>query len=78
MKPLENLRNVFKTVKHQKSTAHMFCPRCGSPRLSLSSSLEYWLLPQQYTCKDCGYFGALYMTLEKEEENKEKEENSSA
>jgi predicted RNA-binding Zn-ribbon protein involved in translation (DUF1610 family) len=67
MKLLGNLRDVFKTVKHTKPT-HIFCPRCGSPKLRLSSSLDYWLTPQKYVCKECGYIGPIFMELEKEEE----------
>jgi len=73
MKTLQNLRDVFKTIKHQKP-AKIYCPRCASPNLTLSSSLDYWLLPQKYACKECGYIGSVYMELEKEEEK----ENSDA
>jgi hypothetical protein len=70
MKTTENLRDVFKNLKHQKPT-HKYCPRCASPKLDLSSSLDYWLLPQQYACKECGYVGTVFMELEKTEEEKE-------
>jgi hypothetical protein len=70
MKTLQNLRNVFKTLKHQNPT-QKYCPKCGSPKLTLSSSLDYWLLPQKYFCKECNYTGTIYMELEKEEEEKE-------
>ncbi|MCW4018838.1 MAG: NOB1 family endonuclease [Candidatus Bathyarchaeota archaeon] len=69
MKRLGNLRDVFKTVKHKKPT-QIFCPRCGSPTLQLSSSLDYWLTPQKYLCKECGYMGPVFMELEKEEKEK--------
>ncbi len=71
MKTLGNIRDIFKIVKHKKPT-QIFCPKCGSPRLRLSSSLDYWLLPQKYICSDCGYMGSVFMELEKEEENEEK------
>jgi predicted RNA-binding Zn-ribbon protein involved in translation (DUF1610 family) len=71
MKMLGNIRDVFKTIKHKKPT-QIFCPKCGSPKLRLSSSLDYWLLPQKYICSDCGYVGSVFMELEKEEENEEK------
>jgi hypothetical protein len=69
MKAVGNLRNVFKTLKHKKPT-QIFCPKCASPKLSLSSSLDYWLTPQKYVCNECGYRGTLFMELEKEEETK--------
>jgi DNA-directed RNA polymerase subunit RPC12/RpoP len=68
MKILGNIRNVLKTIKHSKPT-QIFCPRCGSPKLSLSSSLDYWLTPQKYICSECGYIGSIFMELEKEEES---------
>ncbi len=68
MKILGNIRNVLKTIKHSKPQ-QIFCPRCGSPKLSLSSSLDYWLTPQKYICSECGYIGSIFMELEKEEES---------
>ncbi len=70
MKAFGNIREVFKSIKHKKTT-QIFCPCCGSPKLTLSSSLDYWLTPQRYFCKECGYVGAVFMELE---EIKEKEE----
>ena len=67
MKALKNIRQVFKTIKHSKPKL-IFCPRCTSPNLTLSSSLDYWLTPKKYLCPDCGYTGIVYMELEKEEE----------
>jgi len=32
--------------------------------------MDYWLTPQKYLCGKCGYFGSVYMELEKEEEEK--------
>ncbi|MBX5328276.1 MAG: hypothetical protein QHH18_04330 [Candidatus Bathyarchaeota archaeon] len=68
MKLLQNLREVFGTLKRRKP-AKIFCPRCGSPKIHLSSSLDYWLTPRKYVCDDCGYVGILVMELEKEEES---------
>jgi transposase-like protein len=70
MKRLGNVREVFKSLKHRKPT-QIFCPRCGSPKLRLSSSFDYWLTPQKYICSDCGYMGSVFMELEKEEKEKE-------
>jgi hypothetical protein len=69
MRVIGNFRDVLKTLKHQRPT-QIFCPRCGSPKLSLSSSLDYWLTPQKYLCGECGYLGTVFMVLEKEEEEK--------
>ena len=72
MKPFQNVRDVFKTVKHRKPS-RIYCPRCASPNIALSSSLDYWLTPQKYICHNCGYVGSIVMELEKieEEENKD-------
>jgi hypothetical protein len=67
MKVIGNIRDVLKTIKHKKPT-QIFCPRCASPKLRLSSSLDYWLTPQKYFCSECGYIGTVFMELEKEEE----------
>jgi len=72
MKPLENIREVFKTLKHRKPSK-IYCPRCCSPNISLSSSLDLWLTPKKYVCQNCGYIGPIIMELEKEED-----ENGSA
>jgi len=65
MKFLEDLREVFKTLKRRKPSK-IYCPRCGSPRIHLSSSLDYWLTPKKYVCDECGYKGQIVMELEKE------------
>jgi len=66
MKLLQNIREVFKTVKRRKPSK-IYCPRCGSPKIHLSSSLDYWLTPKKYVCENCGYVGLIVMELEKEE-----------
>ncbi|MGC9346155.1 MAG: hypothetical protein ACP5ER_05145 [Candidatus Bathyarchaeales archaeon] len=66
MKLLQNIREVFKTLKHRKPS-EIYCPRCGSPKIHLSSSLDYWLTPKKYVCQNCGYRGPIVMELEKEE-----------
>jgi predicted RNA-binding Zn-ribbon protein involved in translation (DUF1610 family) len=66
MKLLENVREVFKTLKHRKPS-RIYCPRCCSPHISLYSSLDIWLTPKKYVCTDCGYVGPIVMELEKEE-----------
>jgi transcription elongation factor Elf1 len=72
MKSIGNIRVVLKTLKHSRPK-QIYCPKCGSPKLSLSSSLDYWLTPQKYYCSNCGYIGMVFMELEKEAiENEEK------
>ena len=66
MKLLRNIREVFKTLKYRKPSK-IYCPRCGSPKIHLSSSLDYWLTPKKYVCENCGYIGQIVMELEKEE-----------
>ena len=69
MRLLENVREAFKTIKHQKPAA-IYCPRCASPKIGLYSSLDLWLTPRKYLCEECGYVGPIVMELEKEEKVK--------
>jgi predicted RNA-binding Zn-ribbon protein involved in translation (DUF1610 family) len=66
MKQLENVLEVLNTLKHRKPS-RIYCPKCASPKINLSNSLEIWLLPRKYLCEDCGYIGPIVMELEKEE-----------
>jgi predicted RNA-binding Zn-ribbon protein involved in translation (DUF1610 family) len=68
VKPLKNVREVLKTLKHRKPS-RIYCPRCCSQKIHLSSSLDHWLTPKKYICDECGYVGSIIMELEKEEEN---------
>jgi len=68
MKKLQNLREVLKSLKHGKPTK-IYCPRCCNPKISLSSSLDLWLMPRKYVCEACGYKGPIMMEIEKEEES---------
>ena len=63
---LQGIREVFKTLKY-RSPSKIYCPRCGSSKIHLSSSLDYWLTPKKYVCEDCGYVGPIVMEIEKEE-----------
>ena len=69
MKITQNIKEVLKTLKRRKP-AKIYCPRCGSPNIHLSSSFDYWLTPKKYVCEDCGYVGPIVMELEKEEKTK--------
>jgi len=64
---LRNFCDVFKSMK-RRSPALKLCPRCGSPKLRLSSRFDVWLTPEQYLCEKCGYKGPIVMELEKEKE----------
>jgi len=66
MKLLQDIKEVFKTLSYRRPTKK-YCPRCGSPKIHLSSSLDYWLTPKKYVCENCGYIGPIIMELEKEE-----------
>jgi transposase-like protein len=63
---LGDIREVLKTLKHGKPSK-IYCPRCASPNIHLSSSFDYWITPKKYVCDDCGYSGLIVMELEKEE-----------
>ena len=69
-KKIDGIREVFKTIKHQKPT-QIFCPRCASPKIHLTSSLAVWLTPKQYYCEECGYVGIIVMELEKDDSQTE-------
>jgi len=73
MGTLKNLREVLKGLKHKKLTkpTPKFCPKCGSPKIKLSSNLDtyprmYGITPGQYFCESCGYKGSMAMELEEE------------
>jgi predicted RNA-binding Zn-ribbon protein involved in translation (DUF1610 family) len=66
MKNQDGLRDIFKNTKHRKPT-QIYCPRCASPKIALSSSLAVWLTPKQYYCEECGYLGIIVMELEKDD-----------
>ncbi|TRO49769.1 hypothetical protein E2P63_07665 [Candidatus Bathyarchaeota archaeon] len=70
MKTLKDVREVIKSLKHGKPTK-IYCPRCCSPKINLSSELDIWLTPKKYLCENCGYTGPIVMEIdiEKEEES---------
>jgi len=70
MKKPDGLRDILKNTKHRKPT-QIYCPRCASPKIVLSSSLAVWLTPKQYYCEECGYLGIIVMELEKEGKEEE-------
>jgi transcription elongation factor Elf1 len=67
MKKLDGFHEIIKNTKHRKP-CQIYCPRCGSPKINLTTSLAIWLTPKQYFCENCGYVGTVVMELEKEKE----------
>ena len=65
---LRNIREVVGNLKHDRPTPKL-CPRCGNPKLGLSSRFDIWLFPEQYVCEQCGYKGPITLELEKEKAN---------
>ena len=70
MKKTDDIRDVLKSAKHRKPT-QIYCPRCASPKIKLSSSLAVWLTPKEYYCENCGYRGIIVMELEVDEKEEE-------
>jgi predicted RNA-binding Zn-ribbon protein involved in translation (DUF1610 family) len=68
MKLLENVREVFRALKHREPTK-IYCPRCGNPEIKPLDGSGFWgsIMPRTYACHSCGYVGPLVMELEKEE-----------
>jgi predicted RNA-binding Zn-ribbon protein involved in translation (DUF1610 family) len=63
---LGNIREVLKTLKRKKPSK-IYCPKCTSPNIHLSDSINSWLGSRKYVCEDCGYSGPIIMEIEKEE-----------
>jgi C4-type Zn-finger protein len=75
-----NLREVIKGLKHtnRKEKTINVCPRCASPKISLSSDSDiyprlYGITPQQYICSNCGYRGPLVLEKPVEEQKETKD-----
>ena len=64
---------MFRNLKHRRPTM-IFCPKCCSPDIKKSSSLDSWLIPAKYICEKCGYLGPIIMELEKKEEDIKKKD----
>ena len=74
MKKLDDVREVFKSIKHRKPTK-IFCPKCCSPKIKLATGLTIGgLAPKQYYCEECGYVGTIVMELEEEKDSKDEKE----
>ena len=71
---LADFREVLKGLKHNKrgEVTTKLCPRCGSPRISITSGFDtyprlYGITPGQYVCSECSYKGPIVMEQTKEE-----------
>jgi predicted RNA-binding Zn-ribbon protein involved in translation (DUF1610 family) len=73
MKLFQNFNEMFRNLKHRRPTM-IFCPKCCSPDIKKSSSLDSWLIPAKYICEKCGYLGPIIMELEKKEEDTKKKD----
>jgi ssDNA-binding Zn-finger/Zn-ribbon topoisomerase 1 len=74
---LSDFREVIKELKHKEldeKTINL-CPKCGSPKIYLSSLSTYpglyGIAPRQYVCPECGYNGPIVMEQTKTKEEKE-------
>lgn len=70
---LADFSEVLKGLKHKKigEATTKVCPRCESPRITISSGLDtyprlYGITPEKYVCNDCGYSGPLFLEQKKE------------
>ena len=76
MKKLDDVREVFKSIKHRKPTK-IFCPKCCSPKIKLATGLTIGgLAPKQYYCEECGYVGTIVMELEEEKDSRRKKKKN--
>ena len=73
MKLLDDFREVFRHAK-RKRPSQIFCPRCVSVNIHLSSGLDLWLTPKSYVCDDCGYNGLIVLELEESSDKVDKME----
>lgn len=68
MKKIDDFCEVISNLRHRKASQTLtLCPRCGSPKITLSNSLDLFLTPRNYLCQECGYIGPILLELEKEQ-----------
>lgn len=48
-------------IRMELAMSQKFCPRCGSPRIRLSTTFAFGISPLKYVCEDCGYNGPIIM-----------------
>jgi hypothetical protein len=59
----KNLREIGGRIERRRVRTPKCCPKCASSKLSLSSTFDVWLTPEQYVCENCGYKGPIVMEL---------------
>jgi len=71
---LADFREVIKELKHKKQGESItkLCPKCGSPKISITSGFDtyprmYGITPGKYVCSKCGYNGPIVLEQTKEE-----------
>ena len=71
---IADFREVIRELKHKKrgEVTTKLCPKCGSPKISLSSGFDiyprmYGITPGQYVCSKCSYRGSIVIEQTKEE-----------
>lgn len=72
-----DFREVIKELKHKKrgQIAIKLCPKCASPKISISSGLGtyprlFGITPGHYVCSNCGYEGPIILEQTKKEDEK--------
>jgi predicted RNA-binding Zn-ribbon protein involved in translation (DUF1610 family) len=75
---LADFREVLKGLKHKKRgiATTNFCPKCGSPKILLTSGLGtyprmYGITPEEFMCPECGYKGPIVLEKPREETKEE-------
>jgi predicted RNA-binding Zn-ribbon protein involved in translation (DUF1610 family) len=64
---LKNLKTFLKSIQ-RTSPKPIVCPKCGSTKIRLNTSISGWLIPEEYICDECGYTGAAIEVKQLEEE----------
>lgn len=67
MKLFRDMGDLLKAMKRRKPSKK-YCPRCGSPKISVSTDFDRFVAPRKYVCAECGYRGPIVMELEKEDQ----------
>ncbi|MGQ9719482.1 MAG: hypothetical protein ACUVWK_06585 [Nitrososphaerales archaeon] len=53
-------------LRHTSIKRKKVCPRCLSD-LEVASPFGGWLIPQEYKCKTCGYYGTVALEFTERE-----------
>jgi len=65
---LGNLLETLRSLKREEE-GMIVCPRCASSSIQRTSALDGWLLPEHFTCKECGYSGYLALEIRKDSDS---------